>query len=295
MRLQNQVILITGSTTGIGAAMARRFVAEGARVILHGRDTTRGEAMREELGADNSAFIAGDLADEHHPAELAATAMECFGKIDALVNNAALTARAHIDDTDTAFFDLVVAVNLRAPFMLIRALLPALKKTQGCVLNIGSVLAHCGQSNLVAYSISKGGLMTLTRNLADALGPDRVRVNQMNVGWTLTDNEYHTKLGDGLPSDWPEKLPPYAVPSGSLLMPEDIAEAALYWVSPVSRPISGTVFEAEQYPILGRIPNQENQGDGMARECVAKAPDGTVQFTPLAHIHPRPKVVNRTS
>jgi NAD(P)-dependent dehydrogenase (short-subunit alcohol dehydrogenase family) len=259
MRLENQVILITGSTTGIGAAMARRFVAEGARVILHGRDAARGGKLREELGAENTAFIAGDLADEHHPAQLAEAALKCFGKLDALVNNAALTTRAHLADTDTAFFDRLLAVNLRAPFMLIRALLPALKQTQGCVLNIGSVLAHCGQSNLAAYSISKGGLMTLTRNLADTLGPDRVRVNQMNVGWTLTDNEYQTKLADGLSADWPEKLPLYAAPSGSLLMPEDIAQAALYWVSPASRPISGTVFEAEQYPMIGRIPNQEHQ------------------------------------
>jgi NAD(P)-dependent dehydrogenase (short-subunit alcohol dehydrogenase family) len=258
MRLQNQVILITGSTTGIGTAMARRFVAEGARVILHGRDTARGEKLREELGAENTAFIAGDLADEHHPAELAAAALECFGKIDALVNNAALTTRAHIEVTDTAFFDRMIAVNLRAPFMLIRALLPELEKTRGCVLNIGSILAHCGQSNLPAYSISKGGLMTLTRNIADTLGPRRVRVNQMNVGWTLTENEYHTKLADGLPENWPQTLPAYAVPSGQLLMPEDIAEAALYWVSPASRPLSGTVFDAEQYPMIGRIPNQEN-------------------------------------
>lgn len=62
-----------------------------------------------------------------------------------------------------------------------------------------------------------------------------------------------------MPPDWPENLPLYAAPSGSLLMPEDIAEAALYWVSPVSRPISGTVFDAEQYPVIGRIPNQENE------------------------------------
>jgi NAD(P)-dependent dehydrogenase (short-subunit alcohol dehydrogenase family) len=294
MRLQNQVILITGSTTGIGAAMARRFVAEGARVILHGRDVARGEKLRDELGAENTAFIAGDLADEHHPDQLAAAALECFGKIDALVNNAALATRAHIADTDTAFFDRLLAVNLRAPFMLIRALLPALKKTQGCVLNIGSVLAHCGQSNLVAYSVSKGGLMTLTRNLADTLGPDRVRVNQMNVGWTLTDNEYQTKLDDGLPENWPETLPAYAAPSGSLLTPEDIAEAAIYWVSSASRPVSGTVFEVEQYPMIGRIPNQEIQEEEMARERVAKVSNGTAQFIPLPHIHLLRKVANRT-
>lgn len=261
MRLQDQVILITGSTTGIGAAMARRFAAEGARIILHGRDVPRGEALRQELGSDRTAFISGDLGEEDHPAQLAEAAVQAFGRIDALVNNAALTTRAHFEDTDIAFFDRMLAVNLRAPFMLIRTLLPELEKTHGCVLNIGSILAHCGQSNLPAYSISKGGLMTLTRNLADTLGPRRVRVNQMNVGWTLTENEYHTKRGDGLPPDWPEKLPSYAVPSGKLLTPEDIAEAALYWVSPSSRPISGTVFDAEQYPMIGRIPNQEYQAE----------------------------------
>lgn len=261
MRLKDQAILITGSTTGIGAAMARRFVAEGARVILHGRDehdTPRGEALRAELGVDRAAFILGDLAKPEQPARLAEAALQCFGKLDALVNNAAFTARAHLQDTDVDFFDTMIAVNLRAPLMLIRALLPALKKTQGCVLNIGSVLAHCGQSNLLAYSVSKGGLMTLTRNLADTLGPDCVRVNQMNVGWTLSENEYKIKIGDGLPANWPDTLPRYAAPSGKLLMPDDIAEAALYWVSSASRPVSGSVFELEQYPIIGRIPNQES-------------------------------------
>ncbi len=258
MRLHDHVILVTGSTTGIGAAMARRFVAEGACVILHGRDAARGGTLRTELGPERTAFIAGDLADPAHPEQLAEAAMQCFGKLDALVNNAALTARAQVQDTDTAFFDRMMSVNLRAPLMLIRAVLPALRRTQGCVLNIGSTLAYCGQSNLLAYSISKGGLMTLTRNLADALGPERVRVNQLNVGWTLTENEYQAKIGDGLPAGWPDQLPPCAAPSGRLLMPEGIAEAALYWVGSASRPITGNVIEIEQYPIIGRIPNQEN-------------------------------------
>lgn len=259
MRLENQIILITGSTTGIGAAMARRFVAEGSRVILHGQDTARGEALRRELGADRTAFIPGDLADADYPPQLAEAAVRVYGRLDALVNNAALTTRAHLEQTDVAFFDRMIAVNLRAPFMLIRALLPALEQSEGCVLNVGSVLAHCGQSNLPAYSISKGGLMTLTRNLADTLGTRRVRVNQMNVGWTLTENEYSAKLADGLPANWPDTLPASVAPSGKLLMPEDIAEAALYWVNPASRPLSGTVFDAEQYPVVGRIPNQENK------------------------------------
>jgi NAD(P)-dependent dehydrogenase (short-subunit alcohol dehydrogenase family) len=259
MRLQDQVILITGSTTGIGAAMARRYIAEGARVILHGRDAQRGEALRAELGSHHAAFCCGDLADAAYPEQLATAALQCFGNIDALINNAALTTRAHLTETDAVFLDRMLAVNLRAPLLLIRALLPALKKSEGCVLNIGSVLAYCGQANLLAYSISKGALLTMTRNLADTLGPDKVRINQMNVGWTLTENEYHTKIADGLLENWPDNLPLYAAPSGKLITPEQIAEAALYWVSPASRPISGTVFETEQYPVIGRIPNQERK------------------------------------
>ena len=134
MRLQDQVILITGSTTGIGEHMARRFVKEGAKVILHGRDAARGEALRKELGEANAAFCQGNLADAEYPAKLAADAIAAFGKVDALVNNAALTTRAKIAETDAAAFDRIIAVNARAPMLLIRALLPELKKNQGVVL-----------------------------------------------------------------------------------------------------------------------------------------------------------------
>lgn len=261
MRLQDQIILITGSTTGIGEHMARRFVAEGARVILHGRDAARGEALRRELGEERAAFCQGNLAEADYPEKLAAEALAAFGRLDALVNNAALTTRARIQDTDAAFFDRMIAVNTRAPLLLIRALLPALRESRGCVLNIGSVLAHCGQANLLAYSVSKGGLMTMTRNLADALGTDGVRFNQLNVGWTLTENEYQVKMGDGLPADWPDHVPAYAAPAGRLTTPEEVAAAAVYWVGRESVPISGTVAELEQYPIIGRYPNYEGGTD----------------------------------
>jgi len=259
MRLKNQHILITGSTTGIGEFMARRFVEEGAKVILHGRNTERGEALRVELGEDSAAFCRGDLGDPQGLERLAKEALEAFGQIDVLVNNAALTNRGKIEETDAAFFDRIISVNTRAPLLLTRALMPELKRTRGCVLNIGSVLAHCGQANLLAYAVSKGGLMTMTRNLADAHGQDGVRFNQLNVGWTLTDNEYKVKMGDGLPADWPENVPAYANPFGRLIKPEEIATAAVYWVSRESFPISGTIAELEQYPLIGRYTNHEGE------------------------------------
>jgi NAD(P)-dependent dehydrogenase (short-subunit alcohol dehydrogenase family) len=261
MRLENKVILITGSTTGIGAAMARTFVREGAKVVLHGRDLARGETLAAELGPERTVFRQGDLADPECPPLLVRAAIDAFGRLDAMVNNAALTTRAHLWETDAGFFDAIMAVNLRAPLLLIRAAEEALAETRGAVLNIGSILAHCGQSNLLAYSISKGGLMTLTRNLADTLAPRRVRVNQLNVGWTLTDNEFAVKRADGLPENWPDTLPASVVPSGGLLQPDDIARAAIYWVGDESRPITGTVADCEQYPVIGRIPNQEGDAE----------------------------------
>ncbi len=108
-----------------------------------------------------------------------------------------------------------MATNLRAPLLLIRAAFSYLKQSQGCVLNIGSVNAYCGEANQLAYSLTKGGLMTLTRNLADAHGRDKVRFNQLNLGWVLSENEYRLKIREGLPPDWPEHPPAAFAPSGA--------------------------------------------------------------------------------
>ena len=107
--------MVTGSTTGIGEHMARRFVAEGAKVILHGRNAERGAALVEELGADNTAFCQGDLGDATYPEQLAQDALAVHGRIDGLVNNAGLVTRNKIEETDAEFFDHIIGVNARAP------------------------------------------------------------------------------------------------------------------------------------------------------------------------------------
>ncbi|MBI4586222.1 MAG: SDR family oxidoreductase [Planctomycetes bacterium] len=253
MRLQDKSIVVTGSTTGIGEAMARRFIAEGAQVLVHGRDASRGKKIVDSLGS-RAVLHVDDLSDPRAALRIAEAALEAFGKIDGLVNNAACTTRRDLQSTDAAFFDQLIAINLRAPLLLIRALVEALARTRGTVLNIGSVLGYCGESNLLAYCVSKGGLMTLSRNLADSLCHRGIRVNHLNVGWTLTENEYMVKVQDGMSERWPEQLPAEAAPSGRLIKPEEIAAAAVYWLSDESRPISGSVVELEQYPVIGRFP-----------------------------------------
>ena len=257
MRLKDKVILVTGSTTGIGEAMARIFVREGARVMIHGTRRDAAEKLADEIGK-SAGMVLGGLDDPAVPARLVAGTLERFGRIDGLVNNAASMARGDLDTTDLAAFDRTLAINLRAPFLLIQAALPHFRKQgTGRVLNIGSVNGYCGEKNQLAYSISKGGMTTMTRNLADAHGREGIRVNQFNVGWTLTANEYELKKKEGLPDDWPSKISKKDAPSGRLLSPEDITWAAVYFLSDEAALINGAVLDLEQYPLIGRNPIKE--------------------------------------
>jgi NAD(P)-dependent dehydrogenase (short-subunit alcohol dehydrogenase family) len=254
MTLTGKAALITGSTTGIGEAIARRFAAEGARVMVHGLETEAGETVAKPLPHE-AMFTYADLAEPTQCEALIQTTLAHFGHLDILVNNAAVTTRSTLETTDAALFDQILAVNVRAPLLLIRALLPHWQSLGGgTVLNIGSVNAYCGEAGLLAYSVSKGALMTLTRNLADAHAHENIRVNQLNLGWTLTPNEYAQKQRDGLTADWPDILSRTTVPSGRLLRPEEIAHYALAFVSDKGGPITGAVLDLEQYPVIGRNP-----------------------------------------
>jgi NAD(P)-dependent dehydrogenase (short-subunit alcohol dehydrogenase family) len=259
MRLADKVILVTGSTTGIGEGMARIFAREGARVMIHGTREDAARQLAAELGKKAS-FLTGTLDEPQVPARLIAETIAHFGRLDGLVNNAAAMTRGSLETTSIESFDRTIAINLRAPFLLIQAALPHFRKQGGGrVLNIGSVNGYCGEPNQMAYSISKGGLMTLTRNLADAHGAEGIRVNQLNVGWTLTPNEYELKKKEGLPDDWPTKVSRTDAPSGRLLSPEDVAWASVYFLSDEGALINGAILDVEQYPLIGRNPNKETR------------------------------------
>jgi len=258
MRLKNKVIIVTGSTTGIGKAIATRCVAEGAKVVVHGLERTWGMKVVEQLGYENAVLLIEDLDTEGAPQRLVDAAIDAFGRLDAIVNNAAIVASSNIHTTDKEFMARIFSVNTIAPFLLIKAALPYLTQQHGCVLNIGSVNAYCGEPNLLAYSVSKGGLMTLTRNLGDTLHRENgVRVNQINPGWVLTETERERKKQGGLSEHWYKDLPPAYAPAGRILYPAEIASASVYWLTDECGPISGQVLELEQYPVIGRNPPKD--------------------------------------
>ena len=259
MRLKDKVILVTGSTTGIGEGMVRIFGQEGATVVVHG---TRDQAA-QDLAADlvakkiKASYVIAPLDDPKAPEKIIKHVIDTHGRIDGLVNNAAIMTRSNLETTDLATWERTLAVNLRAPFLLIQTAYPHFKKQGGGrVINIGSVNGYCGENNQFAYSIAKGGLITMTRNLADAYGRDGLRINLFNVGWTLTPNEHALKIKEGLPENWPTLVSKANAPSGRILLPEDIAWAGVYFLSDEAAMINGATLDIEQFPLIGRmIPN----------------------------------------
>ena len=259
MRLKDKVIIVTGSTTGIGKAIAKRCVAEGAKVLIHGLELDWANDVLDEVGKENAATYVEDLSNEGACERLVAITVKTFGKIDAVVNNAAKVVSSNISTTDIDFLERVFQVNAFSPLLLIKHALPYLTKYKGAVLNIGSVNAYSGEPNLLAYSMSKGALMTMTRNLGDTLHRENgVRVNQINPGWVLTETEMKRKHEQGLPEDWYKDLPSVYAPAGRILWPAEIATAAVYWLSDESGPISGQVVDLEQHPFIGRNPPKDS-------------------------------------
>jgi NAD(P)-dependent dehydrogenase (short-subunit alcohol dehydrogenase family) len=250
-RLEGHAVIVTGASTGIGAAIARRCALEGARVLVHGRDAERTRQVAAGLATEAASFT-GDLGDPAVCEALVREATGAFGRLDGVVNNAALTTRSDLASTTPELLDRLLAVNLRAPLMIIRAALGELRASGGSVVNIGSINAYCGEPELLAYSLAKGALMTMTRNLANAHAAERVRFNLLNVGWTLTDNEDAIFREQGYPSGWHRRLKPSVAPSGALLTPEQVAQHAIHWLSPESAPVTGAVIDVEQYPLIGR-------------------------------------------
>ena len=213
--------------------------------------------MTLRAGAD---WIAADLADPDSPVRIVDAALKAFGRLDGLVNNAGIFPRSDLASVTPEIFERIFAINTRAPLMLCQAAVAAFReqRSRGSIVNIGSINAHCGQGDLLPYSMSKGALQTMTRNLGDALGPEGIRVNQLNVGWTYTETEHKVQIAEGRPENWLELVSPVFAPSGSILRPEQIAPHALFWLSDQSWPVNGQIYEVEQYPLIGRSKIQDS-------------------------------------
>lgn len=256
----DRVMLVTGAAQGVGEATARLMAERGAAgLALVDRNADR-------LAEVAAAITSTGCPAEPFPAELAEVAAcfsavdraaERFGALHGLVNAAGLTDRGTIDDTTPELFDAIFAVDARAPFFLIQRALPWLRRAGGgTIVNIVSITVHGGTPQLTAYVGAKGALAAMTRNIAAAVARDRVRVNGLNLGWTVTPGEHAVQMGThGRPPGWDEVVGA-AQPFGRLLTPLDAARAIAFLASDESGLMTGALIDFEQR-VMGTYPLAE--------------------------------------
>ena len=246
--LTGKVALVTGSCIGLGAAIAERLAADGARVVLTGYPVDRGEALAARL--PDALFIPADLCSADETRALARATIDRCGGLDILVNNAADSERATIDQVTPDLFDRQFHIIVRAPLLLAQAALASLTARRGVIVNIGSVNARVGWPDLVVYAAAKAALVTASKNLANALKYARVRVHCLNPGWIDTEGERAMMTRLGHPPDYLDREGA-DFPMGRIMTPREIADVVVFFASPRAAAFSGTVIELEQFPLGG--------------------------------------------
>lgn len=246
MKLQDRVALITGGANGIGAACARRFVAEGARVVLVDRDEAAGAALAAELGAA-AHFIGGDVTARGFAAQCVAQARERYGRLDVLLNNAGITHACGFLELDEADFDRVLAINLKSYFLFGQAAARAMvdQGGGGAIVNMSSVNAILALPDQVPYVVSKGAVNQLTRVMAMGLAAHDIRVNAIGPGTIATELARRAVMGS--PEARHKLLS--RTPMGRLGEPDEVARVAVFLASDDASYMTGQTV----YPDGGRL------------------------------------------
>ena len=253
--LSGKIAIVTGGTQGLGEAIARLFAERGAAgIVICGRNSGKGGRVASEISAAGcpTVFVRADLTKVADCRNVVAKADKRFGRVDALVNAAALTDRGNIFDTTEERYNEIFDANVRGPFFLIQesVLIMRREKIAGSIVNIQSMSAHGGQPFNIAYCASKGALATLTRNVANSLLKFRIRVNGLNIGWMSTPGEDHIqKTYHGAKDGWLDEAVK-AKPFGRLIDPKEVARACAYLCSDESGLMTGSNIDFDQ-TILG--------------------------------------------
>jgi len=238
--LEGRIALVTGASRGIGAAAARALDVAGARVALVARGREGLEATASELDHAPVVFQM-DLADVDAPAALAREAISSLGGVDILVNNAAAAARLPTVDVDAALIDNLLAVNVRAPLLLIAALVPSMvERGGGAIINLSSVSGLVGTPRRAAYAASKGALDAMTRSLAMELGPAGIRVNSVAPGVVDTGLWAKNKAVPGVVETIESQTPLRRWATA-----EDIADVIVFLSSPAARFVTGETIAVD--------------------------------------------------
>jgi NAD(P)-dependent dehydrogenase (short-subunit alcohol dehydrogenase family) len=240
-RLEGKVAVVTGSTMGIGAAVARRFVREGARVVINSHvEDADAQALREELGSAHCLFVRADIADANAVERLAARTLERFGRIDILVNNAGVNVFADPLELDAEGWRRCLSLDLEGAWNACRAVLPSMLAARGgSIVNIASVHGHKVIKGCFPYPVAKHGLIGLTRSLGVEYAARGIRVNSISPGLILTER-IEAWLATFPDPEAERRRQAGILPCGWIGAPEDVANAALFLASDEARFVNAT-------------------------------------------------------
>ena len=243
MRLANKVAVVTGGGSGFGAAICRRFVEEGARVVVVDCREDGGAPLARELG-EAAVFCRADVARDADARSMIEAAIARFGRLDVLVNNAgAPQAPQSFVETTEDEWDRLFAVNAKAIFLAARQAVPIMQRQGGgVILNTVSVAAIRPRPNLLAYNSSKGAALLATTSMAIELAPDRIRVNAVCPGPGDTPMLATFVGGD---TDAHRAAFLTTIPLGRLCAPADVANAMVYLASDEAAFVTGAVLEVD--------------------------------------------------
>ncbi|KIC35793.1 SDR family oxidoreductase [Leisingera sp. ANG-M7] len=243
MRLDGKTAIVTGGASGFGAGIVRKFLAEGARVMIADINTAAAEAMAAELGS-NAVAQTVNVADGSSVNALAEAALAAFGQLDILVNNAGVThLPSPLEEISEADFDRVLGVNVKSVYLTARALVPHMKANRrGAILNVASTAGVSPRPNLNWYNASKGWMITATKTMAVELAPHGVRVNAINpvAGETPLLKSF---MGEDTPEMRAKFLS--TIPIGRFSTPEDMGNAACFLCSDEASMVTGVAMEVD--------------------------------------------------
>ena len=247
MRLEGKIAIVTGAGSGFGEGIARRFAAEGAKVVVNDIDERSGTRVADEIAAagGEAIFFAADVALSAEVAALVEAAVEGYGGLDILVNNAGVPQRRMpLLDVSEETFDRIFAVNVKSIYLGALYAVPVLRRGGGgVILNTASTAAIRPRPGLTWYNGSKGAALVLTKSMAVELAPDKIRVNALCP--VAGDTAMLLEFMGG--EDTPELRQSFVetIPLGRLSRPEDVANAALYLASDEARFITGVCLEID--------------------------------------------------
>lgn len=237
--LKGQTALVTGATSGIGKATALALAKHGARVIVSGRDSTRGQAVVDAIKAEGGSadFVAAELSNAANSRELAKQALAVAGKVDILVNNAGISPFGSTAKTASQFKS-AFATNVESPFVLVGELAPKMaERGKGAIVNVSTMVAEFGMNGMALYGASKAAIKLLTKAWAAEFGPFGVRVNAVSPGPTRTEGT--AGMGDAL-----DQLAAMA-PAGHAATPNEVAEAIVYLASDRASFVHGAILPVD--------------------------------------------------